>query len=390
MPDRETVVDSVSFGHIPTNISYGRYQDTLWRFFKEATPLAENTTQAYKGMLEPVSFSHTSGFYTSDFMLEINHPNPDVMLFYTIDGSLPGDSSDLYTSQIHITDRSNEPNDISLIPTNTWPQGHSRGWNPPNGLIHKGTPLRVRASHPDYISSYRAATYFILADSSDKYSFPVISIITYKDGLFDADTGIHVPGTNGNSNITLSNNYAQRGIEWERRSEMHFFTKEGNLDLEQTVGIRIHGGYTRNFPQKSLRVYARNLYGERNFEYPLFPDKQDETYRRFILRNSGNDWNMTMFRDGAAQSLVSHLNMDVQAFRPTIVFLNGEYWGIHNIRERYDRHYLERVYGVDPENIDLLSRNSELKEGDTLHYVMTRAFVEDNDLSDDSLKLRKP
>jgi len=44
--------------------------------------------------------------------------------------------------------------------------------------------------------------------------------------------------------------------------------------------------------------------------------------------------------------------MDSQAYRPVILFLNGEYWGIHNIRERYDRHYLDRVYGIEPGNID--------------------------------------
>jgi len=105
------------------------------------------------------------------------------------------------------------------------------------------------------------------------------------------------------------------------------------------------------------------------------------------MRNSGNDWGNTMFRDAAIQRIFGKLDFDIQAYRPAILFINGEYWGIHNMRERYDRHYIARVYGVDPDNIDLLttiSQNSSdaiVKEGDAQHYHEMIDYLESNDMS---------
>jgi hypothetical protein len=79
-----------------------------------------------------------------------------------------------------------------------------------------------------------------------------------------------------------------------------------DMYFQQDIGIRIHGGWTRRDPIKSLRLYARSDYGESRFNYRIFPDLPFDNYNRLLLRNSGNDWAVTMFRDAAAQSLVSH------------------------------------------------------------------------------------
>jgi hypothetical protein len=138
---------------------------------------------------------------------------------------------------------------------------------------------------------------------------------------------------------------------------------------------------------KSLRLYARSEYGESRFNHRLFPDQPYESFNRVILRNGGNDFPNTMFRDAAIQAMVAHLNMDVLAYRPVVVFINGEYWGIHNLRERYDKHYLNRVYGVDPENIDLLNYAHGLgiaiREGDRTQYDSMTAYINANGLTND-------
>ncbi|TVR84891.1 MAG: hypothetical protein EA412_00065, partial [Chitinophagaceae bacterium] len=314
----EDVIDTMSFDFIPTDVSFGRYQDTLRRYFQTPTPGAPNTSQAFTGILEPPVFSHPTGFYSDSFQLDISHQNPDVTIKYTLDGSNPDNNGIVYSNSISIYDRSSEPNNISLIPTNTWSPGHSRGWNPPEGLISKGNVIKARAYHPEKIEASAKGTFFVFPDSSDAYTFPVISIITDSLNLFETDSGIYIPGPNSVPNQTGTNNYAGRGIEWERKAHFEYFENSGDLKLSQGVGIRIHGGYSRNFPQKSLRVYARNLYGENSLDYPFFDEIPDDSFRRIILRNSGNDWNMTMFRDAVAQSLVSHFNMDVQATQPTI------------------------------------------------------------------------
>ncbi|TVR75840.1 MAG: T9SS C-terminal target domain-containing protein [Chitinophagaceae bacterium] len=384
-PDGITVIDSILFGHVPTDISYGRYQDSLWRYFQDPTPLAYNNTQAYSGILDPAELSHESGFYNSDFQLTITHPTPGVTLRYTLDGNRPDSLEAIYTNPIQINNRSLEPNIYSMIPTNNWSHYGEWGWYEPDGLVAKGTIVRIKASHPDMISSDKEASFFIFPEKESRYSFPVISIITDGKNLFDDDYGIYVPGSNSVLWNQSTKNYAQRGIEWERPGIMHFFSENGDFEFGQGVGLRIHGGWSRNLPQKSLRLYARNLYGQQNFEYPLFPDLPYSSYKRFILRNSGNDWRSTMFRDALVQSIVAQFNMDIQAYRPTITFINGEYWGIHNIRERYDKHYFERVYGVDPENIDFLENNSVVKEGDNLHYSNLINYLNNNDISNNSV-----
>jgi hypothetical protein len=121
------------------------------------------------------------------------------------------------------------------------------------------------------------------------------------------------------------------------------------------MGFRIHGGYSKAMAQKTLRLYARSEYGASTLAYPVFPDQpQYDAYKRVLLRNGGNDWAKSMMRDAVAQELCKHLRHDTQAYRPSAVFLNGEYWGVHNLRERYDERYLERVYGVDPEQVDII------------------------------------
>jgi hypothetical protein len=205
--------------------------------------------------------------------------------------------------------------------------------------------------------------------------------VTDSLNLFGFDEGIYVPGQfhiNGNNS---SGNYFQRGIEWERPASIELFENNGQKGFQQDIGIRIHGGWTRRYSQKTLRLYARNIYGESRLNYPVFPDQEYEGYNRLILRNSGQDFGHTIFMDAAAQSLIRHFNVDTQAYRPVIVFLNGEYWGIQNLRERYDRHYLERVYGIDPDNIDLLTGSNRVVEGSSNLYNAMVDYARSNDLS---------
>ena len=147
-------------------------------------------------------------------------------------------------------------------------------------------------------------------------------------------------------------NFTQRGREWEREAYIEYFDG-GEAKFSQNLGIRIHGGATRTYPQKSIRLYARGEYGQEFIEYPIFGNKKimeegnvADKFKTLLLRNGGNDGQSTIFRDALMQSLVEHTSLDIQAYKPVIVFLNGEYWGIHNIRERFDRHYFEQYYGV--------------------------------------------
>lgn len=379
LTDRKGIrIDEIPPTIIPKNISFGRYpdgEDDLW-FFSEPTPGSENSSVPYRGVLEPVILSRSPGFYSDTIWLELSHNDPEVDIYYTLDGSIPDTNSILYSSSIIITDRSDEENRHSMIPTN-FITGF-RGWKEPDGKISKSTIIRARAFKPHYISpETNSATFFVYPEGRSRYSLNVISLICDPDALFSDSAGIYVPGDSYMEGIEGSGNYSQRGDNWERPVHLEIFNE--NIALKQEIGIRIHGGYTRRFPQKSLRIYARNEYGEGRINYQVFPDLPHNNFKRLILRNAGNDWNSTLFRDGLAQSLIKHLDLDTQAYLPTIVFINGEYWGIKNIRERLDKHYIERVYGVDSDNIDLLTLENTVLEGDNLHYTSMIDFITTND-----------
>ena len=119
-------------------------------------------------------------------------------------------------------------------------------------------------------------------------------------------------------------NYHQRGSLWERPIHIEFFDSTGKRQLAQNGGVRIHGNWTRSFRQKTLRLYADDWYDRSdNFEYEFFPGLHDavegETiadFKTLLLRNSGNDWDYNMFADAMIQTLVSHTNLDTQAYRP--------------------------------------------------------------------------
>ena len=110
---------------------------------------------------------------------------------------------------------------------------------------------------------------------------------------------------------------------------------------------------------KSLKLYARSSYQPPGIvEYPIFPGLTTTgtgepltEFKRILLRNTGNHWSIDLFADALMHELIARTKVDVMAYRPAVVFINGEYWGIHNIRERLDQHYLAAHYNLDPENV---------------------------------------
>lgn len=347
---------------------------------QQVAPAESVATQQYAGASEapealfaPV-FSVAPGFYSDPVELIIESVHPGLSIRYTTDGSEPTLSSPLYTGPILLDSRAGDPNNISMIPTNNIQPGHqyNEEWQPPLGEVFKIHTIRARV-FPDEGEPGEIATGSFLIDEAgaDRYSLPVISITTHRDSLFSDEYGIYVPGDN--------NNFNQRGREWERAAWMEFFEPDGTEGFSQQVGLRIHGGTSRSRPRKSLRIYARNDYGAPWINYQIFPDKPIGQFKRLILRNSGNDWDGAVFRDAFMQSLVRGLDIDMQHSRPAIVFINGEYWGIHNIRDRLDNRYIETHYGLDEDDqFTIMDNNSQFDSGNpdgVDEYNQMRSFL---------------
>ncbi|MFP4697133.1 MAG: CotH kinase family protein [Eubacteriales bacterium] len=370
-------------------------------------------------VLEKVTFSHNRGFYREPFFLELNTNNANYNIYYTINGSKPDpinnpENTFEYTEPIWIDNREDDENYLSNINTN-FPNSWDT-WKPPEENIFKSTVIKA-AIYKGYrmISDLETHTYFVDSMIYDKYTFPVISISTDENNLFDDEIGIYVPGksykplqeednesstkskknedlieeteeeTNESHNPRKTGNYFQTGSDWERVAYVEYFEPNGNIGFTQNLGLRIHGGGSRSQPQKALRLYAREEYGESTISYDFFPGNVQDEFKRLILRTSGNEWGNTMILDALAQSLLEDMNVETQSSQPAIVFINGEYWGIHNIRERYDEWYFELKYDVPRKDVVILSYDGSLEvgqRGDEQHYKNMINFIKKNRLKE--------
>jgi len=365
--------------------SYGRLPDgsTSKVLFHVSSPGVSNTNGIVCSI---VSFSHDPGFYTDDIGLEMFSSFND-SIYYTLNGSEPHPDSAgtfLYDSSVLLTDRSSEPNQISMIPTTPIPSAVYHTWEPPSGSVYKANVIRAKSFRNNVQCSPEIfASYFISDDIATRYSMPLISIVTDSVNLFDFYNGIYVPGANSDtSNPHWSGNYHMHGIEWERPAHLEFFTNTGHLEFSQNFGIRIHGGNTRGAPQKSLRIYAHSEYGKSTLDYQLFPDLPFTSYKRFLLQTTFGYWISTIFRDDIIHEVAKDYTSGM-ATRPCIVFINGEYWGIQKIREYIDKHYIETHFDVQGDSIDLIEGCwNKTIEGSNLEYLALLDYIEQNDLAE--------
>lgn len=329
------VVDQIFVPESKTDISYGRESDgSLVWMFQEPSPGSENTGEEIPGYADTVSASIPAGFYSSSVTVELSAGNS--VIYYTLDGSDPDLNSTKYTTPITIN----------------------------KTAVLKATG--IKADHqPSSIVHY---SYFINEESD----LAVVSLISDPYNLFDEDYGIYATGSGTTPNYEM---------DWERPAHVQFFDEEQNLGFAENCGINIYGGYTRRFPQKSFAVKFKDPYNSSSLEYPLFPGFYVTTFKSFILRNSGNDFQYTHIRDAMMQTLIKDLDMDYLEYRPAATYINGEYWGIYNIREKINEHYVANRHGVDPDNIDMLEGNMEVIHGDSLHYQALVDYISSNDMS---------
>lgn len=340
------IVDSLIIPPLSANISFGRVEnspDSLV-YFKEPTPGEKNSDNNYPGFSPEVIFNISGGIYSGSVNVTLSTEN-DAEIYYTTNGDEPTTGSKRYTS------------DISLSGS---------------------TVIKAKSYTEGYLPSETVVNTYII---NKNFSLPVISISTDSLNLWDYNEGIYVLGPNAES--AAPNYGANFWEDWEKPAHIEFFNPEGEREFSEGCGIRIYGGWTRSYAQKSLAVFFRGEYGASALEYQLFPNLPYDEYQSFVLRNSGNDWQYTMMRDGLMQNIAKNAaDVDGLEFRPAIVYLNGEYWGIHNIREKVNEDYLARRYGIDPDRVDILENNANVVEGSAEDYSALIDYIENNPLSD--------
>jgi len=331
------------------------------------TPGGPNTTPGPADSLLPPEFSRAGGFESNAFLLTLTNPNAGGEIRFTLDGSEPVTGSALYEKPIPIRSRAGAPNDLSVIPT-------VPGGQPPIGEVFKGWVVRARAFRTNALASpVTTRTFWVDPAASRRYTLPVVSLATDPKNFFDPKIGIYVPGR------APGGNYMQHGLEWERPVHVELYETNGQTVLDQDGGVKIHGNTSQMAPIKGLDLNARFGAGQRTFHGPLFPDRKRNTFKHLLLRPSGQDWGGAFMRDELVQLLGSEAGLETQAAKPCILFLNGEYWGLHYLKEKEDAEFVSFYGKVPKDEFDYLEGFATRKAGDTEDYDALVKFLAAND-----------
>lgn len=208
------------------------------------------------------------------------------------------------------------------------------------------------------------------------FNMAVISISVKDDDMFGFTRGIYVKGCCADTVTPYHGANFWKG--WERPVNIEMFEPDNTHCFNQGAGIRIFGGFSKGLAMKSLAIIAKKKYGSKKFKYQIFPNKDIKKFNSFILRNSGGDFNNTHFRDALITDLSEPLDLDIQAYRPAVVYINGTYWGIHNIREKLNEHYLSDNHDVDKDSVDLMKHRNDLQVGDKKEYQKLLKYLGKN------------
>lgn len=327
-----SIIDSVHLAEMPPDVSFGCQPDgsTNRFYFLIPTPGAENNTTAYNSSTPfSVNFSPGGGLYTGSVNITLTASDPEARIFYTLDGSPPTQSSTLASNPIPISE---------------------------TGVV------RARVESDGVLSDLTSTHSYIIDKETE---LPLISLSARPEDLWDNVDGIYT------------------NFESDREIPVHieFFQADGNIAFSQDAGMKIYGGWSRSFQQKSLALFARSAYGASSFNYSIFPDLPFEKYEAFVLRNSGDDFLVTHMRDAMMQGLLAGLDLDKQAYQPAVIYLNGEYWGILNAREKLNEHYIEAHHGVAKADLDMLEIRQDVIHGDDEHYNALLDYIQSQDMT---------
>lgn len=345
------VVDSITIGGMQMNHTRGRWPDgsANWCVFTQPTPDTTNYSLAcYSGYGTSPAIALTSGFYSGTQSTTISGTTPGT-IYYTLNGEDPQVWSATYTSFVGITATSVLR--AKLIPSDT-----------------------------HYLPGpVAAASYFI----NENVTLPVVSIVTDPYNLFDQNYGIYMLGNTPDTNYAdipfLEANFWQG---WVRPCNVSFFDTTHTVKFETPASIRIQGNYSKVFAQKGFFIDCDDDYGAKPLQYQLFPDKPATEYRGFNLRNAGTDYNNCHMRDRMIQKTIQPVcDVDMMDGFACVVFINGEYWGVYELREKQDKHYIANNSHCDDDSLDFLQFDGDIIEGDNKDFIKTYSYIGGNNMA---------
>ncbi len=295
---------------------------------------------------QKVEFSHESGKFDSSFVLKVT--GDFTKLYYTTDGTKPTRESKKYKGELE---------------------------------IDESTILCVHPIFEEFdVDTVIARTYIIDFETR----LPILSIAMDPEDLWNDSTGIYVKGKNAvwddSTKHWTKANYQQR---WEREVHVIYLDTNGK-GFNQACGIKLHGESTRRQPDKSMKIIARKKYGKKRFKHKIYPQNKFKKYKHLVIRTSGNDYRGSRFKDALNAHLVRNMGLDYMGSQPIQLFVNGEYWGLYNLREKINEHYFKSHYKIDKDSVNVIMGRWVRQQGSAKDYMKMYRWFENLDTMDNA------
>ena len=362
--------DSDDFLISPTLLGISSNVDSS-RYFSRPTPGLPNDPDGILGFVADTQVSVDRGFFETPFELAITTTTEGAAIRYTTDGSLPTEThGTLYTLPLTIgtttvlravafREEFGSTNvdtqsylflDDVAVP-NASPPGYPGNWG---GVV---ADYALDTNSADYARAAGNAGFSPAqaraAIVESLRAIPSISIVTDRDNLFDAATGIY-PNPSG------------RGRQWERPVSVEIIGADGSGRYQGNAGLRIMGYTSRNLnttTKLNMRLLFKKQYGEGRMQYPLLGPQGPDEFNTFALRGNIRDaWVTEYYGFGKATYIGdewakrTQFAMGQPASRGTFahVYLNGIYWGLYNPSERPDDVFAAHYIGGEASEYDVV------------------------------------
>ena len=360
------------------------------RYFLRPTP-GEPNQNGVIGFAEVPTIDIASGFYSESFEVQLASDTPGAALIYTTDGSDPSEINGIRVQ--------------AAVPI-----------DPPRVTLSIGetTILRAATIHDDLESSRAIATrsYLFTKDiirqpkmerdvigPNDKFggvyaatieddlkSLPVMSFAINHVDMFGPD-GIYT-------------NFRNQGRQWERPVSVEYFDADNNEYFHVDAGVRIYGADARGHVKKPFRLYFRSEYGDPRLNFSLFEGSPVDSFNQLTVRPGAHDaWtsphgggDVTTFQPYGATYMRDEFHRQSQMAMGQLapwgkyvhLYINGTYWGMHNLTERPNDDFNASHLGGDASDWDVLSTQTRVVNGNKEAWDQMMAIAEGGLESDES------
>ena len=333
----DEIIDQLTVENLPPDTSLGVYQNNPdLVIYSETTPGYQNSNNYFTGaVVESVVFSNNGGFLSESISLSLSGNSIGQTIRYTTDGRRPTSSDLIYSNPIQISDNST---------------------------------VRARIYQTNYIPSTTFSKSYVFDDVPE---IDTVFLTTDPDNLFDEETGIYVFGEAGTYDTWQPYFGANFWEDWERPVHISYYKSETNeVEAEFDGGIKIFGGWSRGQnPQRSLALFARGQYGYSKFEESFFEELSYDDFQSLVLRNSGQDWTRSSIKDITLTSLMRGSGLDFQEHNAVATYINGDYWGLYNMREKTNEHMLASKHNIEANEITILPGGDYTDYNSLIDYV---------------------